>query len=127
MNIQEATQAISELFPNRYVKIVEYTSIGASCIQVEFANGDSSTAPNNYIMNHNAHMRFFCSAVDASIKGSEALNHPQDMERIVSHYKLRDAGLKYRKIKGKNAGDALAKLVKWFAANQAVILNVSEL
>ena len=127
MNIQAATQAISEMFPNRYIKIVEFTSIGASCIQVEFANGDSSTAPNNIILNHNAHMRFFCSAVDASLKGADALKHPQDIERIISHYKLRDAGLKFRKIKGKNAEDALGKLVKWFANNQALILAASEL
>lgn len=127
MNIQEATNAINLLFPNRYFNIVECSIIGSACLQIEFANSNSSNSPNNIIMNHSAYMRFLCSSIDVNSKGPDALNQPQEMERIVSHYKLKDSGLKFRKIKAKNADEALSKLVKWFTSNQDIILKSSEI
>lgn len=125
MNIEAATQKISEMFPNRHVKISECTLVGATCLIVEFANGDSSTAPNRLIENHSAYMRILSSPNGEFVRGKEALNHKQEIERIVSHYKLRDAGLKFRKSSANNADEALDKIVKWFEKNQNLILTCS--
>ena len=127
MKIQEATQKINELFPNRYIRIVEQNLIGSVCLAVEFANGDASTASNNILMNHSAHMRFLSQPADDTLRGPQALNHPQELELLTWHYSLRKAGLKFRKINAKNSEEALDKLVKWFTKNQDLILQCSAL
>lgn len=125
MNVELATQKIKEMFPDRHVKISECSIVSSVCLILEFANGDSSTAPNRIIENHSAYMRIMCSPNGDFVKGKDALNHKQDIERIVSHYKLRDAGLKFRKASAKNADEALDKVVKWFEKNQDLILTCS--
>jgi hypothetical protein len=112
---------IKELFPTFLAKARPYKCLGDN-VTVDFYNvADKSECASGILLNATGQMRFMMH-----LNGNSAHNVAAsfDVELLSWSHHLRNAGVKFRKIKGKTPAEALQKLVVWFEKNADLIKSV---
>ena len=125
--VDEANDALAKfkakmqtLFPNGYIQVGIRNILGPYA-QINFATNKKEEWPNGIFDNAN-----FSTKIGFSLsnRGSDLLPAGSPMETDGSglpKYRMKQAGIKFRKISGKNIHDALTKLYVWFEKNKDAI------
>lgn len=107
------SQAFSGM-PLHYNKAILNRILGGKFITYDFA---FEPGYNNIF--HNAHGLIRLMIEDKDPTGRKDINEddPVEVEAILYDYRIRNAGIKFRKINAKNLADAEKKIVAWFTKN----------
>lgn len=112
-------QSMKSIFPN-FLAVARVKKILGNVVVAEFANvASAADAPNGIIMNATGHMRFMMHLGDS--QGDYPDGTPVEIGLLMWTHHVRDAGVKFRKIKGKTPAEALEKLAAWFKKNADAI------
>lgn len=107
---------MENLFPNSNVKVYAQSIIGEKNIYVRYINAISPEKCSNGIMENDPAFMRFCFGRN---RGKTVIEAP-----CMHSSKLRNAGLKFRKITAETEEIACDKLLAWFEKNREVILSV---
>lgn len=107
---------MENMFPTSNVKVYAQSIIGEKNIYVRYINAPSPAECSNGIMENDPAFMRFCFGRKA---GKVVIEAP-----CMHSSKLRNAGLKFRKITADNESLACEKLLAWFEKNREVILSV---
>lgn len=109
-----------EVFPKFIARAYPRKILGEN-IEIVFANvADKSECSSGILMNATGYMKFLMQLND----GVNTVAKSFDIELGTWSYHLRNAGLKFRKIKGKTPTEALQKLAAWYEKNAEIIRSV---
>lgn len=109
-----------ELFPKFIGRAYPRKLLGEN-VEIVFANvADKSECSSGILMNASGYMKFLLQLNS----GVNTVATSFDIEQGIGSYQLRNAGLKFRKIKGKTPTEALQKLAAWFEKNADIIKSV---
>jgi hypothetical protein len=112
---------IKQLFPTFLAKARPYKSLGDNVV-IDFYNvADKSECASGILLNATGQMRFMMH-----LNGNSQHNvaNSFDIELLSWSHHLRNAGLKFRKIKGKTPAEALQKMLAWYEKNAEIIKSV---
>lgn len=120
---EQFNSTIISVFPQFICKSVVKQNLGLHVV-VEFANVKSAQeCASGILMNASGHMRFMihlCDNRGKELSPGEAV----EIEILMMHYKAKQAGLKFRKIKGKTPEEAMEKLAAWFEKNKNILESI---
>lgn len=112
---------IAKVFPLWLTAARPYKSLGDN-VTIDFYNVKSKDeCANGILLNATGQMRFM---MHLNRRNASDVAESFDIELLNWSYHLRDAGLKFRKIKGKTPTEALTKLLAWFEKNADIIKSV---
>lgn len=112
--VDKFNKDMSKMFPEKewLVKAKLVKMLGWS-ITIDFADRDWKVT----IHNSDYHLQMMMHLNDALEKGATDFTFDSNMQAS----RLTNAGVKYRKVKGKSVDDAFKKLLAWFKKNEKLI------
>lgn len=112
---------IAKLFPNWLAKARPYKCLGDN-VTVDFYNvASKDECASGILLNASGQMRFM---MHLNNRTPNDLAESFDIELLSWSHHLRNAGLKFRKIKGKTPTEALQKMLVWYEKNAEIIKSV---
>ena len=112
---------IAKLFPEWLATARPYKLLGDN-VTIDFYNvKNRDECANGILLNATGQMRFM---MHLNGNNQTSLATSFDIELLSWSYHLRNAGLKFRKIKGKTPAEALQKLLTWYEKNADIIKSV---
>jgi|SRR6185312_8634093 len=117
---QYLTDSLTELFPEKGIRVFERCLIGETSLHVTYTHHKTAQeCKNNILENDPAYMSFFIQRIGSNLWNIE---FPMTHGSAV----LRKRGpIKFRKIATASEHDAAVKLVAWFTKNSEAIRSVT--
>lgn len=116
--IQAFNNKMEQVFPFFIARAYPRKLLGDN-VEIEFANVASrDDCASKILMNASGYMRFLLQ-LNGNSSGTVAKTF--EIQQGIGSWQLREAGLKFRKIKGKTPAEALQKLAVWFEKNADII------
>ena len=112
---------IKKIFPTFLTAAKPYKCLGDNVV-VDFYNvASKDECASGILLNASGQMRFMMHLND---RNPSDVAESFDIELLNWSHHLRNAGCKFRKIKGKTPTEALKKLLAWFDKNAEIIRSV---
>lgn len=112
---------MKEIFPTFLFKAAPRVGLGHH-VTIDFYNvADKSECASGILLNATGQMRFM---LHLNGNSQYTVADSFDIELLSWSHHLRNAGLKFRKIKGKTPTESLKKLLAWFDKNADIIRSV---
>lgn len=109
---------LTRLFPTSGIKVYVQSIIGSPNMYVRYTNGANKNEYSNGIMENDPAFMRFCFGKE---KGKVVVTAP-----CMHSNRLRNAGVKFRKISAVDEATATQKLLAWFQKNHDLILSVGK-